>query len=155
MCGARSTSFLPASTAVGIKRAPKRNSDRSRSQSRFLLAGPEITSYAAVTIASIDATSDGLASGMFDVSALTFDVGIRVAGLGIGYFLLFFKLHNPQGLTFNSCSTFIAALWPGIPLTAPPRNALDPQRNTFSYSVSTPHVPTCSLRSAKGHVGAF
>jgi len=29
-------------------------------------------------------------------------------------------------------STFIAALWPGIPLTAPPRKALDPQRNTFS-----------------------
>ena len=49
----------------------------------------------------------------------------------------------------------MAALWPGIPLTAPPRNALDPQKNTFSYSVSTPQVPACSLRSAKGHVGAF
>src|SRR3954471_4406735 len=49
-------------------------------------------------------------------------------------------------------STFIAALWPGMPLTAPPRWALDPQRKTFSNSVSTPHVPACSSRSANGNV---
>ena len=41
---ARSTSFLPASTAVGINRAPEIKSDRSRFQSRFFPAGPEITS---------------------------------------------------------------------------------------------------------------
>src|SRR6266581_8925226 len=109
--------------AVGIKRARERNSDRSRCQSRFLPAGPEITSYAAVTIASIDTTSDRLASGMFDVLGLTFDVDIRVAGLGIGYFLLFFKPHNPQRLTFKSCSTFISPSLQGNPLTAHPRNA--------------------------------
>src|SRR3712207_5996077 len=40
--------------------------------------------------------------------------------------------------------TFIAALCPGIPLTAPPRCAADPHRKTFSWVVSTPHVPTCS-----------
>src|SRR5437762_8786196 len=66
ICGARSTSFLPASTAVGMRRAPDINSERSRSQSRFLPAGPEITSYVAAMIASIDATSAGLASN-FDI----------------------------------------------------------------------------------------
>src|SRR5216117_2794127 len=66
ICGARSTSFLPASTAVGMRRAPEINSERSRSQSRFLPAVPEITSYVAAIIASIDETSDGLASD-FDI----------------------------------------------------------------------------------------
>jgi len=47
---------------------------------------------------------------MFDLLALTFDVDVRAAGLDIGYFLLFFKRRNPQRPTFNSCSTFIAAL---------------------------------------------
>ena len=38
-----------------------------------------------------------------------------------------------------------------MPLTAPPRWALEPQRNTFSNSVSTPQVPTCSFaRERKG-----
>src|SRR5213075_833053 len=58
------------------------------------------------------------------------------------------------GLRPQVSSTFIAALCPGIPLTAPPRWALDPQRNTFSYSVSTPHAPACLFVSAKGNVGA-
>ena len=35
-------------------------------------------------------------------------------------------------------------------LTAPPRIALEPQKKTFSNSVSTPHVPACSRVSAKG-----
>ncbi len=54
---------------------------------------------------------------------------------------------------YFSPSTFIAALWPGIPLTAPPRSALEPQRKTFSHSVSTPQVPTCSFFVANGQVG--
>src|SRR5687768_6084762 len=54
----------------------------------------------------------------------------------------------------ETSSTFIAALWPGMPLTAPLRWALEPQRKTFSSSVSTPQVPACSFVSAKGNVGA-
>src|SRR6266699_504582 len=65
ICGARSTSFLPASTAVGMRRAPEINSERSRSQLRFLPAGPEITSYVAAIIASSDSTSARFAE--FDI----------------------------------------------------------------------------------------
>lgn len=38
--------------------------------------------------------------------------------------------------------TAIAALWPGIPLTPPPRCAPAPQISTRSCAVSTPHVPS-------------
>src|SRR5882724_12447040 len=58
------------------------------------------------------------------------------------------------GVFLMTSRTLRAALCPGIPLTAPPRSALDPQRNTFSHSVSTPHLPTCSFLVANGHVGA-
>ena len=46
---------------------------------------------------------------------------------------------------FIASRTLRAALCPGMPLTAPPRCALDPQKKTFSYSVSTPQVPLCFL----------
>ena len=69
--------FSPAFSAVGIKRAPGINNERSRFQSR-LPGGPEIESYAAVIIASIDATSAGLADGIFDVRGLTFDASARL-----------------------------------------------------------------------------
>lgn len=42
----------------------------------------------------------------------------------------------------HSPKTHIAALWPGIPLTAPPRKAEEPARTTRGNSVSTPHEPT-------------
>jgi len=57
-----------------MRRAPEINSERSRSQSRFLPAGPEITSYVAAIIASIDETSDGLASD-FDIGRWALSVG--------------------------------------------------------------------------------
>ena len=59
------------------------NNERSRFQSR-LPGGPEIESYAAVIIASIDATSAALASGMFDLRGLTFDLAIRLSDFDIG-----------------------------------------------------------------------
>src|SRR5271156_528178 len=49
--------------SAGINRAPGTNKDRNRSQSRFLVGGPEITSYVAAMIASGEETSAGLASG--------------------------------------------------------------------------------------------
>ena len=59
-CGARLLSFSPGFVAVGIKRAPGRNKDRCRSQSRFSPAGPEIVEYDALMMASIETTSLGL-----------------------------------------------------------------------------------------------
>src|SRR5437667_3767145 len=59
ICGARSP--LLSGFDVGINRAPGENSERSRSQSRFLPAGPEIPSYTAAIIASIDEKSPVLA----------------------------------------------------------------------------------------------
>ena len=50
-----------------MRRAPGTKSDRKRCQSRGP-AGPEITSYAARRIASIDETSDGRAAGGAEVS---------------------------------------------------------------------------------------
>jgi len=44
ICGARSTFSPPAFIAVGIRRAPGKYKERSRSQSRFFPAGPEIPS---------------------------------------------------------------------------------------------------------------
>lgn len=52
----------------------------------------------------------------------------------------------------NSSKTFIAALCPGIPLTAPPLLADEPQTRIPGYFVSTPHWPTSSSESAKGQV---
>ena len=46
----------------------------------------------------------------------------------------------------------MAALWPGIPLTPPPRRAPAPQTRTLAIAVSTPHVPTSDSSSANGHV---
>src|SRR6266480_5572294 len=86
ICGSRSTSFLPGTLAVGITRAPGKNSERSRFQSRFLSPGPEMTSYAAAMIASIDSTSRG--------SGSDFDIGCSV--LGVRRFL-----HNFQN--FHRC----------------------------------------------------
>ncbi len=57
-----------------------------------------------------------------------------------------------QGLIVSK--TFMAALCPGMPLTAPPRCALEPQMKTFSHSVSTPHVPACASSAANGQEGA-
>ncbi len=65
----------PARAVVGIKRAPGMNNERTRLQSR-LPGGPEIESYEAVIIASIDATSAGLAS----------DFGIGRCALTVGHF---------------------------------------------------------------------
>ena len=48
-------------------------------------------------------------------------------------------------------STALAALWPGIALTPPPRRAQAPPSRTLSYAVSTPHVPTSESCSAQGH----
>jgi hypothetical protein len=55
---------------------------------------------------------------------------------------------------YKASNTFMAALCPGIPLTAPPRSALEPHTKTFGHSVSTPHVPACSFLVAKGQLGA-
>src|SRR6266702_5478198 len=79
ICGAISPPRLisPAFSAVGIKRATGITNERSRFQSR-LPGGPEIESYAAVIIASIDATSAGLADGIFDVRGLKFDASARL-----------------------------------------------------------------------------
>ncbi len=49
-------------------------------------------------------------------------------------------------------STFLAALCPGIPLTAPPRLAEEPHSKMLACSVSTPHWPTSSSRSVNGQV---
>src|SRR5271155_4023689 len=49
--------------SAGINRAPGTNKDRNRSQSRFLVGGPEITSYVAAMIASTEETSAGFAAG--------------------------------------------------------------------------------------------
>src|SRR5437667_9095558 len=70
-CGAilPSTFISPAFWAVGIKRAPGINNERRRFQSRFRPTGPEITSYAVVMMASIEATSAGLATD-FDIGAI-------------------------------------------------------------------------------------
>ena len=59
------------------------------------------------------------------------------------------------GQSHNEASNFIAALCPGIPLTAPPRRALEPQKKTPGYSVSTPQVPISSEFSANGNVSAL
>src|SRR5271165_6722654 len=48
---------------VGTRRAPGRNNDRNRPQSRFWPAGPEMTAYTSVMIASSVATSAGFAAG--------------------------------------------------------------------------------------------
>src|SRR5919204_1736748 len=53
---------------AGISLAPGTNSDRIRSQSRFCPAGPEITSYTAAMIASMDFTSSDRAAGGFAFS---------------------------------------------------------------------------------------
>src|SRR5882724_6219523 len=75
ICGAISSSELvaPGSSSVGTQRAPRMNNKRTRFQSR-LPGGPEIESYAAVIIASIDATSVGLASD-FDIGRWPLSVG--------------------------------------------------------------------------------
>ena len=52
----------------------------------------------------------------------------------------------------NSSKTFIAALCPGIPLTAPPLWADEPQTRIPGYFVSTPHWPTSSSEFAKGQL---
>ena len=49
-------------------------------------------------------------------------------------------------------SRAIAALWPGMPLTAPPRRAPAPQMRMRGSSVSTPHAPTSSSDSANGQL---
>ena len=53
-----------------------------------------------------------------------------------------------QGLGPQSASTAIAALWPGTPLTPPPRRAPAPQIQTRGWAVSTPQVPTSPADSA-------
>ncbi len=45
-------------------------------------------------------------------------------------------------------STAIAALWPGMPLTPPPRRAPAPHTRTLGCAVSTPHVPASPGASA-------
>ena len=58
---------------------------------------------------------------------------------------------EPSDSEPSAASTARAALWPGIPLTPPPRRAPAPHSHTFACSVSTPHVPTSSSDSANGH----
>src|SRR5262249_53581925 len=71
----------------------------------------------------------------------------------IADFVIALRRHVP-GLKWSISKTFMAALWPGIPLTAPPRRALEPQMKTFGNSVSIPHEPIVSLFSAKGNARA-
>src|SRR5437667_4803196 len=73
ICGARSP--LLSGFDVGINRAPGENSERSRSQSRFLPAGPEIPSYTAAIIASIDEKSPVLAVISILLRGSDFDIG--------------------------------------------------------------------------------
>src|ERR1700722_19095733 len=49
--------------SAGISRAPGTNKDRNRSQSRFLVGGPEITAYVAAMIAPTEETSAEFAAG--------------------------------------------------------------------------------------------
>lgn len=74
-CGAIVPSWLISSAifVVGINRAPGMNKERSRSLT-LLPAGPEMTSLVAIMMASIDAMSAGLATGMFVVRGLMFDL---------------------------------------------------------------------------------
>ena len=55
-------------------------------------------------------------------------------------------------------NTFIAALCPGIPLTAPPRFAEESDRKIFGNAVSNifrcPGYPDCASRTEGGAVGA-
>jgi len=59
----------------------------------------------------------------------------RAQKLSVELRVLEIDLHGSRALVtiFQSAfKIFIAALCPGIPLTAPPRIALDPQKKTFS-----------------------
>src|SRR5437762_12293073 len=64
---------------VGIRRAPGTNSERKRSQLRAP-GGPEITSYKEAMIASIVATSPGLAAGTADAAGVGVGVAVGVGG---------------------------------------------------------------------------
>ena len=59
--------------------------------------------------------------------------------------------HKPDGARARGVA---AAHGRKSAIAAPPRKALDPQKKTFSYSVSTPQRPTSCFVVANGHVGA-
>ena len=78
----------PCWLLTGMRRAWGRKSDRKRSQSRASPASPEMASYTAVMMASIDSTSAGSAIGsrrhLGDLGGGRLGFGQRVVGAGFG-----------------------------------------------------------------------